>query len=181
MKIIDHKILAFYWIDKVNRKKRITYACKQAFLIGSIEPDWNILTYLHGIVYGEKFHGHNYDNILPIMRKLFKKLNKRRKMGIREYYILGKLMHYTADSFTFPHNKEFKGTLSEHCEYERKLHRSMQGTLKKTEDSIWKQHINNSFKEIEQLHNLYIDDTRSYETDCRYIIKATGSILMTKA
>ena len=39
-------------------------------------------------------------------------------------YLLGKLIHYIADAFTFPHNNVFKGNLVQHCKYENKLHQA---------------------------------------------------------
>lgn len=39
-------------------------------------------------------------------------------------YLLGKLIHYIADAFTFPHNNVFKRNLVQHCKYENKLHQA---------------------------------------------------------
>ncbi len=36
-----------------------------AFLFGSVEPDINCLTYLHGIPAGDGLRGHNYAQVLP--------------------------------------------------------------------------------------------------------------------
>ena len=37
------------------------------------------------------------------------------------YYRLGKLSHYIADAFTWPHNNTFSGTLRAHMAYEAQL------------------------------------------------------------
>ena len=34
---------------------------------------------------------------------------------------LGQIIHYTADYFTFPHNKHYTGNLKDHCVYEKHL------------------------------------------------------------
>lgn len=68
-----------------------------AFVLGNIEPDLNVFTYLHGMTHYEKLRGHSYDNVLPSMERLLKKIERRKYFGIRGYYLLGKVMHYTAD------------------------------------------------------------------------------------
>ncbi len=69
MQLRDHRILAVFLIDKMGRSMSFFY--RRMFILGSLEPDRKPFTYLHGITKGEKFHGHNYENILPVMRKLF--------------------------------------------------------------------------------------------------------------
>ncbi len=54
------------------------------------------------------------------MRKLFESLRSKDKLGIRDYR-LGKLTHYVADAFTYPHNRIFRQP-SQHCRYEQELH-----------------------------------------------------------
>lgn len=51
---------------------------------------------------GKKFHGHDYENILPVIKKIFNSTQEKRNGESWEYYHFGKLMHYTADVFTFP-------------------------------------------------------------------------------
>ena len=103
MQTRDHKKLAEMFASEMSRK-RIPYICKKAFIYGNIEPDKNPFTYLHGMLKGKKFHGHDYENILPVIKKIFNSTQEKKKWGVREYYHFGKLMHYTADVFTFPHN-----------------------------------------------------------------------------
>ncbi len=109
MQLRDHRILAVFLIDKMGRSMSFFY--RRMFILGSLEPDRKPFTYLHGITKGEKFHGHNYENILPVMRKLFESPQSKDKLGIRDYYRLGKLTHYVADAFTYPHNRIFQGSL----------------------------------------------------------------------
>ena len=115
MQTRDHKVLAEFLVSKMGQELSVIYI--KAFILGNIEPDKNLFTYLHGWVRGVKFHGHNYENILPVMDKLFGSLRGKRHWGVSEYYHFGKLMHYIADAFTLPHNGIFKGNLREHCRY----------------------------------------------------------------
>lgn len=120
MQTRDHKSLGKYLLQQTEQELPFLY--KMAFIVGNVEPDRNVFTYLHGMLRGKRFHGHNYENILPVMQKLYKSLQKGRYFGIRKYYHLGKLIHYTADAFTYPHNEVYKEGLIEHCRYERQLH-----------------------------------------------------------
>lgn len=175
MKTIDHKILAKYVIKEAN--VNLPYIYETAFIIGNVEPDKNIFTYLHGIIKGKKFRGHNYNNILPVMRKVFNILKSKERFGINEYYKLGKLMHYIVDSFTFPHNDIFKGSLREHCKYEQELHEEIFNEL---------EHYNNipiksieEFTDIETLHEKYIEVAGSKTVDYSFIFTVIQVILQT--
>lgn len=138
MQTKDHKLLADFLIANTTRNIHLLY--KKAFIIGNVEPDVNLFTYLRGIFQEKKVRGHNYENILPIIKKEFRYLKNKKKFGIKEYYILGKLMHYIADIFTFPHNKLFNGSLLEHAKYEKNLHTAMKDIFKEKRNTItvWK-------------------------------------------
>lgn len=129
MQTKDHKILAVFLADEMEQT--IPHCYKKAFIFGNIEPDRNLFTYLHGLAWGKKFHGHNYENVLLVMKKLFDSLQRRERFGIREYYRLGKLTHYVADAFTFPHNSVFHGNIKKHCKYESILHNQLMHSLQK--------------------------------------------------
>lgn len=89
MQTRDHKKLAEMFASEMSRK-RIPYICKKAFIYGNIEPDKNPFTYLHGMLKGKKFHGHDYENILPVIKKIFNSTQEKKKWGVREYYHFGK-------------------------------------------------------------------------------------------
>lgn len=129
MEARDHKNLAQVLLALTDI--HASRLCKKAFIYGNIEPDKNPATYLHGFTFGMKFHGHNYTNIQPTLQKLFSSLQNKSHFGVQEFYNLGKLSHYMADCFTFPHNELFTGTFSEHVEYESVLHQRMTTLLKK--------------------------------------------------
>ena len=174
MQTRDHKILAKFWAAEMGE---IPCLYKRAFIIGNIEPDWNPFTYLHGMTQGERFHGHNYENILQVMRKLFNSVQKRELPGIRNYYRLGKLTHYVADAFTYPYNQVFAGSLREHCRYESVLHEKIGDALQKQKNMERNRDSAANFQWIETLHGNYLKEAGSYDIDCRYILKATAMLL----
>lgn len=171
----DHKMLAELLADEMGQS--VPHLYKRAFIMGSIEPDINPFTYLHGFTKGEKFHGHNYKNILSVMEKLFDSVQKEKYLGVREYYHLGKLIHYVADAFTFPHNKEFCGDLKEHCRYERALHVQFDDILQRQKVIGVSRKGIDSFRHIEILHKEYLKKAGTYDVDCRYILQASIMLL----
>lgn len=175
MQTRDHKKLGKFMLAEMGLN--IPYLYQKAFILSSIEPDMNPFTYLHGLTCGEKFHGHNYENVLAVMKKIFHSMQKQKHFGVRKYYYLGKLSHYVADSFTFPHNIIFHGNLKEHCRYERLLHKSFNDMLYKQELSAVKQKKMDSFCYIEILHKEYLKEAGSCEIDCRYILEAVATLL----
>jgi len=93
----------------------------RAFLVGCIEPDRNPVTYLKGSLRCQWLRGHNYRNARRFMKKLSWRLEQKTKFGLYDYYSLGKLIHYTADAFTYAHNAHFPVQLSNHMAYEVEL------------------------------------------------------------
>lgn len=90
----------------------------KAFQFGCIEPDRNPITYLKGSVRCQWLRGHNYRNARRFMRKISWRLENKKSFNLYDYYSLGKLVHYTADAFTYAHNSDFPVQLSNHMEYE---------------------------------------------------------------
>lgn len=175
MQTRDHKMLAEFLVAEMG--SNIPYLYKKVFIFGSMEPDINLFTYLHGLTRGKKFHGHHYENILLVMRKLFDFLQKEESFGLRKYYCLGKLTHYVADAFTFPHNKEFCGNLKKHCRYESVLHDQFQNILQNQKIMEINRKGIDSFCYIEDLHKEYLREAGTYEIDCRYILQAASMLL----
>lgn len=75
-----------------------------AFLFGSFQPDVNPFSYLKGSLHYNKLKGHNYNNSRAYINARILKLQRRRRWTIWQYYTLGKLTHYLADAYTYPHN-----------------------------------------------------------------------------
>ena len=79
-----------------------------AFLFGSFQPDCNPLTYLKGSWRGQKLRGHNFSNSQLYIYTRIHRLQRRTHWTMWQYYTLGKLTHYLADAFTYPHNDHFR-------------------------------------------------------------------------
>ena len=93
----------------------------KAFQLGCIEPDRNPMTYLKGSLRCQWLRGHNYRNARRFMRQISRRLERKDTWNLYDYYTLGKLIHYTADAFTYAHNDTFPTQLSDHREYEAAL------------------------------------------------------------
>lgn len=97
---------------------------------------------------------------------------------VSRYFRLGKLTHYVADSFTFPHNKEFPGNLTEHVRYESELHNYLTSTLK-LDMHAWRLLYPKyePASQIGQMHEQYIKASHGYVTDCCYILNALADVM----
>lgn len=105
-----------------GKREELSFSARLAFLFGNIEPDINPLTYLKKNKGRLDFKGHHFPNAEHSIRKLAAKLTGQRHFCLYDYFRLGVLMHYTADAFTFAHNRRFGSSLAEHGRYEAKLH-----------------------------------------------------------
>ena len=173
MKNIDHRMLGRTLME--IHRKQVPYLCRKAFVLGSIEPDKNPLTYLHGQIRGKFLCGHNYENVMPSIRKLYEKLKQGGYSEVKRYYLMGKLTHYIADIFTFPHNAAFRGNIKAHGLYERKLHGYMKENLQSFERVDEEINIKDP-DDLEELHKEYIQQAGTCEKDYRYIIQAVGFV-----
>lgn len=148
-----------------------------AFLFGSFQPDCNPLSYLKGSFRAKKFGGHNYTNSQLYINAHIRRLQNRRKTWtIWQYYTLGKLTHYLADAFTYPHNENFPDTLLDHHRYETNLREYFSGYL--AHRSV--RRVNSCGEltgALETLHEQYMTSHSSAVRDSRYILRAT-SLLM---
>ena len=91
-------------------------------------------------------------------------------------YRLGKLMHYIADSFTFPHNRIFSGTLREHMLYEDGLEEVLRKSLKEGLIPLQQDEKSPDCTYIRRKHNEYIKTVNSMETDAFYIVSVSFAI-----
>ena len=175
MKTKDHKELSDYLMTQFHYpvKKEL----RRAVILGSIEPDYNPITYLRGSLKIEKFRGHNFENAHHCIKRLIYKIETGNMSEIKRCYLLGKLLHYVADAFTFPHNKAFKGTLAEHCSYEMELHGYMERALQR-QSVDWVQIRSNKslMDQIDDMHQKYLDEPHGYRTDFCYILDAVALV-----
>ena len=163
MQTRDHRLLGSCLLAHCNANP--DFICRKLFLLGCIEPDWNLLTYTRGSVKHQFLRGHNAENANKHLTRLTEKLLKSGVRTPLQWFRLGAALHYLADSFTFAHNKCFNGSLKEHRLYEKLLHRVFVGYLRTRST---KKYSTDCFT-----HERYLTQQRSYLTDCRYIIGAS--------
>ena len=159
MRTADHMNLSRYIMDHMDAGA--SKLQKAAFIFGSIEPDINMLTYFRGSIRGEeKLRGHNYE------------------MGtVRQSFLLGKLVHYVADSFTYPHNSIFPGNLREHCQYETELHDYVNQMI--SSDNVNLDSIDDGIdivEYLEEIHYRYVSEALGCENDYRHITHAISVV-----
>lgn len=172
----SHKTLGTLLADRYmpHTPKRFV----KAFLIGCVEPDRNPTTYLKGSVRRDFLRGHNYENARRYMCRIARRLERKRVYGLWDYYRLGKLIHYTADAFTFAHNSAFGTRLREHRQYEHSLQEHF---LRYLEDCPHADAM--PFSEIARgiriLHRDYSSRPRGIQTDSHFALNACSSVLAT--
>lgn len=172
----SHKLLASSLLESQNG-----FQCKRfelAFLFGSFQPDCNPLSYLKGSIRSYTFRGHNYTNSdLYIARRIGRLQSREKGWTCWQYYTLGKLTHYLADAFTFPHNENYPDSLLEHRRYEDSLREYLCSYLKDRGLGSFRPagpELNDCLRE---LHRQYMAAQSDLRRDVRYIIEAT-SLLM---
>ena len=162
MQTRDHYLLGCFVLQRYGAE--IAPICRESFLFGCIEPDWNLITYTRGSLKYQFLHGHNAENAQRHLAHLTKRLLKSGVQTPAQWFRFGAALHYLADSFTFAHNRFFAGSLREHRLYEKMLHAVFPEYLQAhCAESC-------SFAAID--HARYSVDRRSYLTDCRYIFKS---------
>lgn len=147
-----------------------------AFLFGSFQPDVNPFSYLKGSLHYNKLKGHNYVNSRQYINARIRKLQSRTRWTVWQYYTLGKLTHYLADAYTYPHNENYPDSmLSHHC-YETDLRLFLGRYL--THQYIRRQQARRDLiAALDELHQQYMATRASMYRDASYILKAT-SLLM---
>ena len=171
----SHKLLASALLESQQgfRAKRFEWA----FLFGSFQPDCNPLTYVKGSWRGQKLCGHNFSNSQPFICKRIARLQRRTAhWTVWQYYTLGKLTHYLADAFTYPHNDHFPDGLMDHHRYETDLRRYLEDYL--SQRSVRQEGSRpDVIGALQQLHNQYMAGVADMRKDVQFILKAT-SLLM---
>ncbi len=147
-----------------------------AFLLGCIEPDRNPMTYLKGSLRCQWLRGHNYQNARRFMRQISQRLERKENWNLFDYYTLGKLIHYTADAFTYAHNSEFSTDLGEHREYEVALQDHFLAYMK--EDPQVNIPVARSIMEaICSYHREYIRQPADIRRDAQFALTACCCVL----
>ncbi len=147
-----------------------------AFLFGSFQPDCNPLSYLKGSLHAYKLRGHNYTNSQHYINAHIEKLQCRSRWTMWQYYTLGKLTHYLADAFTYPHNESFPDSLMDHHRYESELRLYLAAHLARR--SIPRgQACQNLAASIQELHHQYMSSSSDPQQDTRFILRAAELLM----
>lgn len=167
----SHQCLGQYLLGQYMRDISVIH--KNAFLIGCVEPDRNPATYLKGSLRCQWLRGHNYRNARRFMRSISRRLERKVQWNAYDYYTLGKLIHYTTDAFTYPHNDTFPTGLSDHREYEMNLQEHFLPYLRKNPKVTPKaarsvmEAISSCHREYEKLDaNVHIDSFYAVAACC---------------
>lgn len=174
IKRTSHKSLGHYLSQHYLKivPKRHTFA----FILGCTQPDMNPTTYLKGSVRCKWLRGHNYGNASRYMARLSRRLERRKKLRLLDYYALGKLIHYTVDAFTSPHNDHFPSQLQAHREYEEHLQIYFLSYLEHSK--IHQSSATGSVMDVIRKHHAeYIEKPADIRTDSRYCVLVTSLIV----
>ncbi|MDD3346430.1 zinc dependent phospholipase C family protein [Oscillibacter sp.] len=170
----SHKLLASTLLKSEHGFSARRY--ELAFLFGSFQPDCNPLTYLKGSRRASTLRGHNFSNSQRYINAHIAHLQQRTRWSVWQYYTLGKLTHYLADAFTYPHNENYSESLIAHRQYEDDLRGYLSSYLesctlrqaKRRQDLI---------AAIDELHRQYMETVADMRRDVRFILQATELLM----
>lgn len=167
MQTEDHYALARLLTEHLN----ISRWKRAAFCFGSIEPDFNRISYM-GPKKEHFGNGHSYD---CRKKQIFAFLDAPYRDNIFWWYRAGKAFHYLTDSFCRPHNPQFGYRSAAHVKYEMGLHDIFRRALK---GNPWKiPRIEETPKKwVEVRHQLYLDRTKNAQDDCYYILTSIPAV-----
>lgn len=172
----SHKLLASALLASVQGFQLRRY--ELAFLLGSFQPDCNPLTYLKGSTHARMLGGHNFTNSRPYVMTRLQRLEQKQRWNLWNYYTLGKLTHYVADAFTFPHNDHWPDSLASHHVYETQLRLYLAEHLPEYSFPDHSADSLDLIATLEALHQQYLESRDSdFSRDTRYIIEATGLLM----
>ncbi len=171
----SHLRLGEYLVDRYMPAVKEKYA--RAFLIGCIEPDKNPFTYLKGSFRHQWLRGHNYCNARHYMQKISSKLEKKRSLGLHDYYTLGKLVHYTADAFTLAHNDWFPDDLLFHRTYEATHQHYFLDYISRYPNVDVKE-FRSIMESIMTYHRQYSSTSNDIHRDCQFALTACCGIFV---
>ena len=182
MRKVSHILLANHIMNQEAPPTFVRY--KWAFYYGSILPDIkpSFVTKRHEI--GLTFY---------LVESKIEKLDKWEDRNSVLFYLrLGETIHYLADYFTFPHNREYQGSMREHCFYEGRLKHRLRVYVKQLNinkpsfldrvDMGLIRALNSPPKicdYIKHMHREYIlNRHHTIDLDCRYITDVCTTVVL---
>ena len=151
---------------------------KAAFKFGSLAPDLvpSFITKKHEI------EG-TFNIVHKKMGKVLDSYENGRGLTMIETKDLGVITHYLADYFTFPHNKEYTGSLKDHVMYEKELKYALKDFIKSVDVDLPIEY-HGSLSSIEEIcafikrcHAEYIRHIKNIQNDCRHIVQICTEVI----
>ena len=161
---------------------------KKAFYVGSIMPDCkpSFITKRHEI-------NETFRIVEKRMHKLTQGYKSPKELSTMYFEKLGEVIHYIADYFTFPHNKEYSGTMAQHCVYEGDLKHKLRAYIRDFDErklQAWKRNLElenlERFQTVADISDFLKEEHRRYirrghhsvEEDCKYIVGICSKVAM---
>lgn len=99
MQTKDHYLLGCFILKQYG--SCVDPICQKLFLLGCIEPDWNLITYTRGSIKYQFLHGHNAENSQKHLNRLTEKLLKSGVHTTLQWFRFGAALYYLADSRSY--------------------------------------------------------------------------------
>ncbi len=173
----SHITLARYLVNESRDKELKKH--KYAFYLGSVLPD---------IKPSFIYKRHEISGTFPALQEQIKLLSsfhtwKNEKNNSKYYRHLGKVSHYLADYFTYPHNDKFTGGFRAHCSYEEDLKKQLRQHISSGKAaSRKKKYIEFAAPEalfdfVAKTHKDYLSEKNTVEGDISHIIPINSQVL----
>ncbi len=161
---------------------------KKAFYVGSVMPDIKPSFFAKRHEIEETFA-----QVEKYIRQLTKGYRSFDELSTMYFVRLGEVVHYIADYFTYPHNKEFPGSMAQHCVYEGELKHKLRKYIKDFDEGnfiVWKNRLESGNMQrfqssddiltfLKQEHRRYIRmEHHSVEADCKCIVDVCSMVSM---
>ena len=160
----SHILLARYLADQMQTTASLQ-SHRKAFCLGSILPDIkpSFITRRH------EFYG-TFEDVKNRMKELadIRPDESNQRVYWRRF---GEVIHYMADYFTFPHNKTYTGSFSQHNHYEKVLKNRLKECIQQGEAHAYLEpairfaDFSTLIDYIEATHEKYLNKLRSVEED----------------
>lgn len=176
MQFKSHISLAVYLVNTLNNRNLKLF--QKAFMFGCVSPDINVLSYLKGSFKNKPLKGHHYKSSYTLVNRKLSMLQKKKRLSLIDYYEIGKVVHYIADNFTYPHNDNYSKSISEHCKYEKELHSHLESYLSNKKEEVKKDKTILSVKEyLDENHNKYCGEEPSFQRDSIYVTEVSETVV----
>ncbi len=166
----SHRLLGIYLLKSLRGLPTQRY--EKAFLFGCIQPDINIFTYLKGSMRVRLLKGHNFRNSERCVNRTIEKLQNSGSWKMKDYYRLGKLIHYISDAFTYPHNESYDESIREHRIYEGKLNCHFKNNINIPQYVTIESMGSSVIETVRMIHRQYSDAVKDISTDMAFIVNA---------